>query len=109
MGHFTSVAQQMLSPEALLLLRAQVQAYRDLARSEPLTADTLAVLYHEAFHQFIFYSVGEVAPHSWFNEGHGDYFSGADVVGFGADSTAAAERRRLLGGRRPHLDIVLNA
>jgi hypothetical protein len=39
--------------------------------------DTLAVLYHEAFHQFIYYSVGEVAPHSWFNEGHGDYFAGA--------------------------------
>jgi len=39
--------------------------------------DTLAVLYHEAFHQYIYYSVGEVAPHSWFNEGHGDYYAGA--------------------------------
>ncbi|MHC4820139.1 MAG: hypothetical protein ACYTDX_00290 [Planctomycetota bacterium] len=35
-----------------------------------------AVLNHEAFHQYIFYSVGSVAPHSWFNEGHGDYFAG---------------------------------
>ncbi len=32
--------------------------------------------YHEAFHQYIYYSVGNVAPHSWFNEGHGDFFSG---------------------------------
>lgn len=39
--------------------------------------DTLAVLYHEAFHQYIYYGVGNVAPHSWFNEGHGDYYSGA--------------------------------
>jgi hypothetical protein len=43
--------------------------------------DTLAVLYHEAFHQFIHYSVGEVDPHSWFNEGTGDYFAGAKYSG----------------------------
>lgn len=40
--------------------------------------DSLRVLYHEAFHQFIFYSVGDFAPHSWFNEGNGDYFAGHD-------------------------------
>ena len=38
--------------------------------------DAIRVLYHEAFHQYIYYSVGEVSPHSWFNEGHGDFFSG---------------------------------
>ncbi len=43
--------------------------------------DTLAVLYHEAFHQYVYYSVGKVAPHSWFNEGHGDYFAGAKYGG----------------------------
>jgi hypothetical protein len=42
-------------------------------------ADTFIVLYHEAFHQFIHYSTGELPPHSWFNEGHGDFFSGARV------------------------------
>jgi hypothetical protein len=41
--------------------------------------DSLIVLYHEAFHQYIHYAVGEIAPHDWFNEGHGDYFSGAVV------------------------------
>ena len=40
-------------------------------------ADSRIVLYHEAFHQYIYYSAGEVAPHTWFNEGYGDYFSGA--------------------------------
>ena len=39
--------------------------------------DSLLVLYHEAFHQYIHYAIGEFAPHDWFNEGYGDYFSGA--------------------------------
>lgn len=41
--------------------------------------DSLIVLYHEAFHQYIHYAVGELPPHSWFNEGFGDYFSGAVI------------------------------
>ena len=44
-------------------------------------ANSRIVLYHEAFHQFIFYSAGSFSPHSWFNEGHGDYFSGAKISG----------------------------
>lgn len=44
-------------------------------------ADNLIVLYHEAFHQYIYYSVGQLAPHSWFNEGYGDFFSGAQIKG----------------------------
>lgn len=51
--------------------------FYDASEAKKADADTLAVLYHEAFHQFIYYSVGEVAPHSWFNEGHGDYYAGA--------------------------------
>ncbi|MAG56787.1 MAG: hypothetical protein CMJ83_10890 [Planctomycetes bacterium] len=43
--------------------------------------DSLLVLYHEAFHQFIYYAVGQVAPHDWFNEGNGDFFSGAVIPG----------------------------
>jgi len=43
--------------------------------------DTFIVLYHEAFHQFIHYSVGQFSPHTWFNEGYGDYFSGALISG----------------------------
>ncbi len=40
-------------------------------------ANSRIVLYHEAFHQYIFYSAGSMSPHIWYNEGHGDYFSGA--------------------------------
>ncbi|MBJ02204.1 MAG: hypothetical protein CMK00_04945 [Planctomycetes bacterium] len=42
-------------------------------------SNTFIVLYHEAFHQYIHYSTGELPPHSWYNEGTGDYFSGAVV------------------------------
>jgi hypothetical protein len=38
--------------------------------------DTWRVLNHEAFHQYIYYFYGELAPHSWYNEGTGDFYSG---------------------------------
>jgi len=38
--------------------------------------DTWAVLNHEGFHQYIYYLYGNLAPHSWYNEGTGDYYSG---------------------------------
>ena len=50
-----------------------------LKRADDL--DTFVVLYHEAFHQYIHYAAGELPPHTWFNEGYGDYFSGAVIVG----------------------------
>jgi len=38
--------------------------------------DTWAVLNHEGFHQYIYYFYGKLAPHSWYNEGTGDFYSG---------------------------------
>jgi hypothetical protein len=38
--------------------------------------DTWITLNHEAFHQYIFYFYGNLAPHSWYNEGTGDFYSG---------------------------------
>ncbi len=57
-----------------LVLYDAEKVERDWKKSD---ADTFIVLYHEAFHQYIHYSTGELPPHSWFNEGTGDYFSGA--------------------------------
>ena len=37
------------------------------------------MLFHEAFHQYIFYSTVELPPHMWFNEGYADFMSGAVV------------------------------
>jgi hypothetical protein len=44
---------------------------------------TFGVVGHEAFHQYIYYFYGELDPHSWYNEGHGDYFSGAAMSASG--------------------------
>jgi hypothetical protein len=46
------------------------------ARKTGGKADTWAVLNHEAFHQYIFYFYGNISPHSWYNEGTGDFYSG---------------------------------
>jgi hypothetical protein len=43
--------------------------------------DCRSVMFHEGFHQYIHFAVGDVSPHSWFNEGHGDYFAGLSVSG----------------------------
>lgn len=37
---------------------------------------TWVAMNHEAFHQFIWFRFGEVSPHSWYNEGTGDYYGG---------------------------------
>ncbi len=59
---------------------AEELVFYDASPARKVDEDTLAVLYHEAFHQYIYYSVGNVAPHSWFNEGHGDYYAGSKYV-----------------------------
>ena len=64
------------STEELVLYHYEVQ---DGGRADD--ANTFIVLYHEAFHQYIHYSSGELPPHSWFNEGYGDFFSGALLRG----------------------------
>jgi hypothetical protein len=38
-------------------------------------------MFHEGFHQYVHNAIGDVSPHSWFNEGHGDYFAGLSVAG----------------------------
>jgi hypothetical protein len=35
---------------------------------------TWSAMNHEAFHQYVHQYFGELAPHPWYNEGHGDYF-----------------------------------
>jgi hypothetical protein len=40
---------------------------------------TLATINHEAFHQYIYYFYGQLAPHPWYNEGTGDFYAGAKL------------------------------
>jgi hypothetical protein len=46
--------------------------------------DTYITLCHEGFHQYIYYFYGNLAPHSWYGEGHGDYFGGAELMKSGS-------------------------
>lgn len=61
---------------------------------------TKSVMYHEAFHQYIYYAVGKVSPHSWFNEGSGDYFAGMVINGTNVRYTMFDWRTKYL---KPHL------
>lgn len=54
--------------------------------------DTWLVLNHEAFHQYIFYLYGNISPHSWYNEGTGDYYSGYKWYGGRFEQAKAAWR-----------------
>ncbi len=40
---------------------------------------TLSVVYHEAFHQYLFYIMDQTATSPWFNEGHACLFEAADI------------------------------
>ncbi len=42
---------------------------------------TWAILNHEGFHQFIHTFFGDLSPHSWYNEGTGDYYAGFQYKG----------------------------
>ncbi len=46
----------------------------DLSRSKKPDKQTLGVLHHEGFHQFIYYSLLKHNPPVWFNEGFAEYF-----------------------------------
>jgi hypothetical protein len=59
-----------------------ISVYDELVLTHEPSANpknTLAVLYHEGFHQYVHYAVGEIDPPRWFDEGTGDYFGGAEV------------------------------
>ena len=60
-GHWDSNAQELV-------------IYDDRANGGK--GDTWITLNHEAFHQYIYYFYGNIAPHSWYNEGTGDFYSG---------------------------------
>lgn len=42
---------------------------------------TRSTLHHEAFHQYIYYAMGEVSPCICLNEGGAEYYGGSDISG----------------------------
>ncbi|HVR85055.1 MAG TPA: LamG-like jellyroll fold domain-containing protein [Planctomycetota bacterium] len=52
-----------------------------IAEERPVEETTFKILYHEAFHQYMFYMMGRgrrIYVPSWLNEGLGDYFFGGE-------------------------------
>ncbi len=41
----------------------------------------LDVVYHEAFHQYLYYATGKVGNAVWFNEGHAEFIEDAEIKG----------------------------
>lgn len=83
-GYWHSGNEELVFFDYSYTMKTLDEAQRKAMGNRKLTDDdTLLVLYHEAFHQYIYYAVGEVSPHDWFNEGYGDYFSGADITSAG--------------------------
>ncbi|MEZ6021023.1 MAG: hypothetical protein R3F17_13235 [Planctomycetota bacterium] len=60
----------------------------ELVLFDPGTSDSLlAVMRHEAFHQYMYSALGGIGPHMWFDEGFGELMASAEigskrVVGF---------------------------
>jgi len=50
--------------------------------------ETLAVMSHEAFHQYCHFLFDQSAAHRWFDEGHGDYYGSFEFKGSRAKATA---------------------
>jgi len=62
---------------------------------------TFAVMSHEAFHQYRHFLFDESEAHRWFDEGHGDYYGGAEFRGRRVEVTPkmAPGIERLSGAR----------
>ncbi len=54
-------------------------------------AELLRIVYHEAFHQYIFYAFDLIPTSPWYNEGHATFFEGAELRG---DALRIGERAR---------------
>jgi len=80
--------------EELVLVDVQTMDKKILER-EPRLKDiqVLDVMHHEAMHQYFFYSNGNLAPASWFNEGYGEVFGGA-LVDRGKKEITKIDRNR---------------
>jgi hypothetical protein len=70
-GYWYDVTEELVLPDATKRKKGE----------KTDKSNTFIILYHEALHQYIHYSAGKLSPHSWFNEGYGDYFSGSEISG----------------------------
>jgi hypothetical protein len=63
------------------------------AKSKISRSAILETLYHEGFHQYIFYASNCLTPSAWFNEGHAAFFEGFDFKNRGSYDIEPSDRR----------------
>lgn len=72
----------------------------------------LSVMYHEAFHQYVFYAFGRVEPAVWFNEGHAVFFENARItenrLRVGEHDRRAMELREMIRAGAPNIERMLH-
>lgn len=74
-GYYSPAVRKLVLPVNFLDLQRKDAWKPGQTPNDDKLRNTLLVLYHEGFHQFLHYSL-QRAP-QWFNEGHGDYYGGA--------------------------------
>lgn len=102
-GHFNPRSQE------LVLYDGRADTSRPMPRDHP----ALDTLYHEAVHQFLYHTASALSPHSWYDEGTAEYYSGS-VMDRGRvatiemlDERMRFLRRELPGDRIPALRALL--
>jgi hypothetical protein len=79
----------------------------DLRRADQARRLTLQAVYHEAFHQYIFYAMGGRQLPPWLDEGHATLFEGCEIdsrrstASLNENENRVATFQRLLSARRP--------
>ena len=54
------------------------------------------VVYHEAFHQYLFYAFDKIDVPVWYNEGHAEFFEGAQITKKGLDVGEIEHHRQVI-------------
>ncbi len=95
----------MPTKKELVISPVQANNTRDQRES------VLSVVYHEAFHQYLYYALDRIMPPIWFNEGHAAFFEACrlDRDGGGVQVLENPQRvkalEQLLQQRRARLDL----
>ena len=102
-GHFNPRSQELVLYDGRT----------DTSRAMPADHPALETLYHEAVHQFLYHTASALSPHSWYDEGTAEYYSGSvmergRVVSIERlDDRMRFLRRELPGDRIPPLGDLL--
>ncbi len=88
-------------------------ARTDLTEAMPNDHPTMRTLYHEACHQFLHHTASSMSPHSWYDEGSGEFYAGSviesgSVKGIvGLPDRDAFLRQPEVQRRLPKLEVLL--